>query len=142
MASPDNALQAAIYTRLTGYSALTSALGGVKVYDHVPQGTSAPYVVIGDNTLSEWDTKSRNGWNCTIAIHVWDYLKAGRKSVNTLLSHIYDALHRQEANLTLTGFSLVEISREFHEAFQDTTPEGASDHFYHGVCRFRALITT
>jgi hypothetical protein len=68
-----NALQAGIYTRLVGYSALTTALGGSKVYDHVPQNTSAPYVLIGEDTIVEADTKTSNGWDCTLTIHVWEF---------------------------------------------------------------------
>src|SRR4051812_27062870 len=101
MSSPDNALQAGIYNRLTGYSALTTALGGSKVYDHVPQGTAAPYVVIGDDTATDWDTKSKAGWELTVTVHVWDFQKAGRKSVKAILSAIHDALHQQEANITV-----------------------------------------
>lgn len=142
MASPDNALQAGIYTRLTGYSALTTALGGSKVFDHIPQGESAPYVVIGEDTLTEWDTKSKAGWEATVTIHVWDYEKAGRKSVKALLSHIHDALHQQETNITVTGFNLVQIRREFQQTIQETAVEGQNDHYYHGIARYRAVITT
>src|SRR5262245_7600773 len=138
MASPDNALQAGIYTRLTGYSALTTALGGSKIYDHVPQGTAGPYVVIGEDTLTEWDTKTRSGWDCTITIHAWDFEKAGRKSVKTLLSHIHDALHRNEANITVTGFTLVDIHRDFHTTIQESAIEGEIDAYYHGIARYRA----
>jgi hypothetical protein len=141
VASPDNALQVGIYTRLTGYSALTTALGGQRVYDHVPQGQAAPYVVIGDDTLTDDDTKSKAGWECTVTLHVWDYQKAGRKSVKALLSHIHDALHQQEANITVTGFSLVQIRREFQQTFQEPGIEGENDHYYHGVARYRAVIT-
>jgi hypothetical protein len=141
MAHPGNALQAAIYTRLTAYSALTTALGGSKIYDHVPQDTAAPYVLIGDDTLTEGDTKSANGWEATVTIHCWDYEVAGRKSVKTLMGHIFDALHRQESNITVTGFTLVYIHREFEETYQETAEDGANDHYYHGVQRFRALIT-
>jgi len=141
MSSPDNALQKGIYDKLIANSALTTTLGGTKVYDHVPQGTSAPYVVIGDDTLSEDDTKSNNRWDCTITIHCWDFEKSGRKSVKTILSNIFDALHKQESSITVSGFSLVEIHREFQETFQDPSEEGASDRYYHGVARYRALIT-
>lgn len=141
MSSPDNALQAGIYTRLTGYSALTTALGGSYVYDYVPQGRAAPFVVIGDDTLTDWDTKNTEGWECTVTIHVWDFLKAGRKSVKTLLGHIHDALHQQEANITVTGFNLVQIRREFQQTFQETGVEGENDHYYHGVARYRAVVT-
>lgn len=140
MASPDNALQAGVYARLAGYSALTTALGGAKVYDHVPQGTAAPYVVIGEDTLADSDTKSNSRWDCTLTVHCWDYEKAGRKSVKALLSHVHDALHRQQANVTVTGFTLVEIHREFQQTFQEAAAEGAGDHYYHGVARYRAVV--
>ena len=141
MSFPLNALQAGIYSRLTGYSALTTALGGSKVYDHVPQDTDAPFVVIGDDTAIDFDTKSNNGWEITLTIHCWDFEKAGRKSIKNIMGHIYDALHKSESNITVTGFSLIYMQQEYSESFQDTTIEGANDHYYHGVQRFRALIT-
>lgn len=140
MTHPANALQAGIYNRLTGHSALTTALGGSKVYDHVPQGTTAPYVRIGEDTLSESDNKTRNGWEFTITIHVWDFDVGGRKSVKTLLGHVYDALHKQEANISVSGFTLVSFLYEFDDSFQEHPIEGASDKYYHGVIRFRALV--
>lgn len=136
-----NALQAGIYTRLTGYSALTTALGGSYIYDHVPQSQAAPYVVIGEDTTIEADTKTYNGWDFTITIHCWDYEKAGRKSVKTLMGHIYDALHKAEGSVTVSGFTLVFLHCDFQQSFQETAVEGAGDHYYHGVQRFRALIT-
>jgi len=140
MPSPDNALQAALFKRLTTYAPLTSALGGQKVFDFVTPQLVAPYVVIGDDTLTEWDTKTEDGWDCTLTLHVWDFEKAGRKSVKNLLSIIHDALHRQEASLTLVGFTLVSLAREFQDSFQDISEEGANDHYYHGVARYRALL--
>lgn len=140
MPSPDNALQAGIYSRLIGYSPLTTALGGNKVYDFVPETAKPPFVVIGDDALVDNDTKSTAGWEATITIHCWDFEKAGRKSVKTILSHIHDALHWQRANITLTGFTLVHIHREFHQTFQETAGEGQTDRYWHGVARYRALI--
>jgi hypothetical protein len=141
MPSPDNALQAAIYQRLTGYAPLTTALGGQKVYDFVTPKLVAPYVVIGEDTLGDFSTKTNNGWEATLTLHVWDFEKAGRKSVKALLSHIFDALHRQEAAVTVAGFSLVELTWDgFAATFQETGIEGENDHYYHGVTRFRALL--
>ena len=140
MPSPDNALQAGIYARLAGYAPLTAALGGQKVFDHVPAKFPPPYVRIGEDTLSEFDTKTEEGWDCTITIHAWDFEKAGRKSVKELLSHIFDALHRQELNMAVAGFTLVEIRREFHDTFQEVGIEGSSDHYYHGVARYRVML--
>ena len=78
----------------------------------------------------------------TLTIHCWDFEKAGRKSVKAIMSAIYDALHRQEASITVAGFGLTDIHFEFETTFQDTSEVGQSDHFYHGVQRFRALIET
>ncbi len=140
MGTPSNALQAAIYTRLTGYAPLT-ALVSTRVYDFVPASAQPPYVVIGDDTVSDWSDKATNGWEVTMTLHCWDYEKAGRKSVKAILSAIYDALHRQESNVTVTGFTLIEIRfDDFEAAFQDTSVTGPNDHYYHGVQRFRALI--
>lgn len=141
MTAPFNALQAGIYTRLTGYSSLTTALGGSKVYDNVPQGTVAPYVVIGEDTSVDFDTKTGNGWEITLTLHCWDFLAKGRKSVKNLQSLIYDALHNQESNVTVTGFSLIMLRCEYNESFQDTTIDGGADNYYHGVMRFRAIIS-
>ena len=140
MASPDNALQAGIYARLIDDSALTAALGGQKVYDFVPEGTQPPYVLIGDDTALDWDTKDRPGWEFTLTLHAWDYEKAGRKSVKALLGLIFDALHQREADVTVTGFSLIQIRREFQTTFQEAGAEGQSDRYWHGVARYRATV--
>lgn len=140
MSSPDNALQAGIFSRLSSYSGLTSIIGGNHVYDFVPETAEPPYVVIGDDTLTEWDTKSRNGWDATVTIHAWSYETAGRKQVKSILSAIHDALHRQEPAVTVSGFTLVELRRDFQQTFQETAVEGQSDRYWHGLIRFRALI--
>lgn len=142
MPMPLNALQAGIYGRLAAYAPLTAVLGGAKIYDHVPQSIEAPYIYIGEDTSAEYDTKSSNGWQMTCIIHVWDFERAGSKSIKTIMGHVYDALHKQEANITVAGFSLVTLVCEFAETFQETAIEGNSDHYYHGVMRFRAYITT
>jgi len=142
VSTPNNALQAAVYTRLINYAPLTAALGGAKVYDHVPQGTAAPYVVIGANTLTDAGSKTGSKWEFTVTIHAWDFEKAGRKSVNAVLGHVFDALHQQEANITVAGFALVQVRWEFEETVQETATEGGTDHYYHGVQRYRALVTT
>ena len=108
----------------------------------MPLETQPPYVVIGDDTAIDWSTKTTNGWEATLTIHCWDFEVAGRKSVKAMLSAIYDALHRQEANITVTGFNLVMIQSEFEHTFQDTAVQGQNDRFYHGVARYRVLITS
>jgi hypothetical protein len=139
MSTPSNALQAAVYTRLTGFSELT-ALVGSSIYDFVPEEALPPFVVIGDDTAIDWSTKTGNGWQATLTVHCWDFEKAGRKSVKNILSAIYDALNRQESNITVTGFNLVMMYCEFEHTIQDTAVEGQNDRYYHGIQRYRVLI--
>lgn len=142
MASPDNALQAALFSRLSNYAPLTAAIGAGNVFDFVPESAQPPYVVIGDDTLNDWDTKSKNGWEATVTVHAWSFEQAGRKEVKTILGHVHDALHQQQANIAVTGFSLVQIRREFQQTFQETGPAaGQGDRYWHGVARYRAVIT-
>ena len=140
MGTPSNPLQAAIYTRLTGYAPLTALLGSNKVFDNVPPSAQPPYVLIGDDTSNDRSTKSHNGWDLTITIHVWDFEKSGRKTVKAIMSAIYDALHGKESNVSVTGFTLVRLRCEFEQSFPDTSVAGQADAFYHGVQRYRALI--
>lgn len=139
MGTPANALQAAVYARLTGYAPL-AALVGASVFDFVPGEAQPPYVLIGDDTAIDWSTKTVNGWQATLTVHCWDYEKAGRKSVKAIMSAVYDALHRQEDGVTVAGFNLIMLQSEFETTFQDASEVGESDHYYHGVQRFRALI--
>jgi hypothetical protein len=139
MSSPLNALQTAIYQRLTTYSPLVTALGAANVYDFLPESATPPYVVIGDDTSINAGTKTENGWDFTITIHCWDYLKAGRKSVKNIMGLIYDALH--DYALPVSGFSLTYLQWDFDQTFQDPQAQGDPDHYYHGVQRFRALIS-
>src|SRR6185503_15605496 len=129
MSMPANALQAGIYGRLTGYSPLTNALGGSYVYDHVPQGTPSPYVRFGELTLINSDTKTANGWEITFQTHCWTFEVAGAKTVQTLMGHVFDALHRAESSITVSGFTLVNIAWDFQTVIQETAEEGANDHY-------------
>lgn len=116
-------IQAAIFAKLQTVGT---------VYDHVPQESAFPYIVIGDDTSTPWDTDDSTGSESTCTIHVWSRQR-GRKEVKTIMQAIYDAMHRQE--LTITGGALVECAAEFQESFLD--PDGITRH---GVIRFR-LIT-
>jgi Protein of unknown function (DUF3168) len=139
MGTPANALQAAIYSQLMGFPALTS-LVGTRIYDFVPPEAQPPYVKIGDDTAIDWSTDTESGWSMTVTIHCWDFEVGGRKSVKAIMSAIYDALHRQEASIDVQGFNLALLQWEFEQSFQDPSEVGQGDHFYHGVQRYRALV--
>lgn len=140
MSTPSNPLQAGIYSRLVNYAPLTALIGSSKVFDFVPETAVPPFVKIGEATAISDYTKSNRGWQYTITIHAWTFEVAGTKAVNAIMSAIHDALDRQESNITVAGFSLIQIECEFEQTFQEPTAEGQGDRFYHGVQRYRALI--
>jgi hypothetical protein len=117
-------IQAAIYAKVSGL--------GWPTFDHTPQDTPFPYVVIGDDTSIPWDTDDSIGTETTCTIHVWSRHR-GRKEVKEIMRTLYEALHRQE--LSIIGGALVECMAEFQESFLD--PDGLTRH---GVIRFRLIV--
>jgi hypothetical protein len=125
------ALQSAIYSTLNSDSNLTSTLGA-GVFDDVTEGTDTPFVTIGEDTASEYDTKDLDGTETTINIDVWSEYK-GSKECKQIMDRIHDLLH--DSNISVTGFNLVNLRFEFSDIIRD--PDGVTRH---GVMRFRAVI--
>lgn len=138
------AIQQAVYTRLSGWAALDALLArhsdlpGPAIYDHVPQPRDAsdnglfPYVVIGDDSLEEWDTDDAVGYSATLTIHVWSR-KEGRKETKDVMGAIYDALHRYD--LPVSGYHTVLVSWESGETIVDTDGKTRQ-----GIQRFRIVV--
>jgi len=119
--------QRAIYQALTADPTLTGMITGV--YDHVDQGTAYPYVVIGEDGASEWDTDTEQGAESILTIHSWSREK-GRMQTKDIQQAIYELLHRAE--LTIMDAIFYSIFWEFSDSFLE--PDGETRH---GVMRFR-----
>jgi hypothetical protein len=117
-------IQAAIFARVQAV--------GYPTYDHVPQGVDFPYVVVGDDTSTPWDTDTSIGSETTCTIHVWSRYR-GRKECKEIMRTLYEALHR--ADFPIIGGALIECQAEFQESFLD--PDGLTRH---GVMRFRLTV--
>lgn len=89
-------VQTAVYSRLTGISALTDLLaeGADSILDHVPPGTAFPYVVIGEMTTRPFDTQTHQGCDLALALHAYSQ-GSGMKEVKSIVSALTDALHDQ-----------------------------------------------
>lgn len=130
MAQHSFALQKAIYTALDDNSALSALVTGV--YDDVPEGTSYPYITIGDDTAINVGTKTVDALEYTLTLHAWSQYR-GRKEIKQIMSAIYDVLH--DTSLTVENSVLVNIKQEFEQSFVDG--DGITRH---GVMRFRAVV--
>jgi len=104
MTDSGNAFQAALF------EVLTSALS-VPVYDAVPEGSTFPYVVIGDDNAVESDSFSTTRDDRTIRLTVWSAM-VGKKEVREIAADIRAALHRQRLTLTTGRLVHMWIERE------------------------------
>lgn len=129
--TPEWFVQKAVYAALTGDTDLMAVITGV--YDHVPAETTVPYIVIGDDTSIEFDTKTNVGEEVTLTIHIWSEHE-GRKELKEIQGHLARILHDQL--LTVEDHNTVLVRREYAETLRD--PDGAT---WHGVVRFRIIVT-
>lgn len=127
----ETAAQQAIFTALNGNVSAT-------VYDDAPALPSGmplenfPYVVIGDDTATPWDTDDTLGAEMTISLHIWSRA-AGMKEAKDIAGEIYALLHR--AALTVTGYTAIDCLYEFSQFMRD--PDGETRH---GVLRYRVTM--
>tara|TARA_R110002167_G_scaffold34895_2_gene111461 strand:- start:1149 stop:1553 length:405 start_codon:yes stop_codon:yes gene_type:complete len=124
-------VQKAIFTALTG-SVTGLGAANVSVYDDVPENTSYPYVVIGEETATNNGTKTLDGMEHTLTIHAWSQYR-GRREIKEIMQSIYQSLHNTA--ITVAGASLVNIRQEFNTTLAET--DGITRH---GVMRFRAIV--
>lgn len=123
-------LQTALFARLNSQL-------NVPVYDAVPQAVDAgdnsafPYVTIGDDSSSEFDTDTSIGFDTDCTIHVWSRYR-GRREVKQIQKAIYDALHLH--NLSVSGYHTVMVLFETADSFMDA--DGITRH---GVMVFRIV---
>lgn len=135
MPSASWSLQQSIFSTLTANAALTTLLGGARIYDDVPQGTALPYLTLGQSTERDWSTggdlATDDGREHILTLHVWSNAR-GKKQTHDIIGAIRSALHDQP--LPLTGHRLINLRHEFSEARRD--PDGET---VHGIARFRAV---
>ena len=125
-------LQKAIYAKLNDATISGASVADVPVYDDIPEGTSAPYINIGEETAINDGTKTVDAVEHTLTIHVWSEYR-GRYEIKHIMQQVYQNLHNTA--ITVSGASLVNIRQEFA-----TTLEEADGITRHGVMRFRAIV--
>ena len=103
--SPVSPLNKALFDRLKGELP-------VPVYDYVPAGKKAPYVVMTDTSAESWDTKTVCGANVLATIKVLSEYQ-GDKEVAQLCDGAISAIRSQSLTLT-DGWQVVLSSVDSH----------------------------
>lgn len=112
------AMGTALYSKLSGGTALVSALGGTAIYvDQAPDGTNLPYVV-----FSHQAGGADNIIPVDLRTDLW-FVRAyasARDAANLLDGHISDLLHR--GSLTVSGWTCFWLVREENFALVENLP--------------------
>lgn len=120
-------LHQAIYTRLAGYTALTSKVVGI--YSQVPQPDDAqldsafPYVTLGPYFHTPFDTDDDDGQRVAAQIHIWDR-STTELTRAAIQDAIYDALHKFD--LVISGANTIDCL--FESAVKMYDPDGKTSH--------------
>jgi hypothetical protein len=130
------ALQKGLRAALVANAGVT-ALVSTRVYDEPPQGVTFPYLRFGDITPNAFDTDTKVGASVDISLEANSRSASGRVEAVQIVEAVNAALHRQEASVTVTGFTLVELIFETHNVTRD--PDGRG---YTAVIALRALLET
>ena len=125
-------LQKTIYAKLNTDNTIKTTYSAT-VHDHVPQGTAFPYIVIGEETLTDDSSSKDIDFNeFTLTIHTYSRNR-GRKEAKNIMARIYELLHK--ATLSVTGANHINTRFEFSEVLREQ--DGLT---YHGVQRFRTIL--
>ena len=124
-------LQKAIFAKLDG-SIVGLSAANISVFDDVPENTSYPYVVIGEETAINNGSKDLDGLEYTLTVPVWSNYR-GRREIKEIMQSVYENLH--DTAITVTGASLVNVRQEFNTTLAEN--DGITRH---GVMRFRAVV--
>lgn len=94
------ALQTALFEHLRADPALVAALGGARVYDAPPHAQSGeaspPYITLGDETVTAWDTKTEEGTAHEVTLTIWS-AERGFSQVKRIQAALADALETAPA---------------------------------------------
>jgi hypothetical protein len=113
----ESAIRTAAYNAIAGAVSQTVYANGASV----PDNLEAAYVVIGALTAIPFDSDGATGFECTLTVHAWDTRSNSRSfaTVYDISGQCYNALHRQERTVTVSGYHVVGIDRETSEDFID-----------------------
>lgn len=129
-ADPADALQAGIYTLLSGDAQLAALAG---VYDGVPEDEEPAWVIIGEVTSVPDGVHGLEGRQTSATIHTWTRAHSHAPG-NAIGARIVALLWHRHAVLdaVVTGHSVWRIEHEFSQTLVDPDPN-----LRHRVDRFR-----
>jgi len=130
-----NELSAAIYSTLTGGTALTTLLGGSAVYHHkAPDNAPLPYVVFNKQGGGPENSHPDDARDYVYFIRGY---AASAKAAGDIDAAVSALLHRK--GMTVTGWNCFWLARETDLESEETTPAGVSVYMAGAIYRIRIV---
>lgn len=131
----------AVQNQLAGNAGLSAAVVGVYagVAPHVADSgdpDAFPYVIIDDTDFVDYHTATETGFEVIMRIYTISR-SPGRKETRDIQDLIFEALHRKQATLSVSGYSVLFIDREGSTVDEPLDSDGS----WRGVCSYRAIVT-
>lgn len=123
-----------VITRLRAFAALTALVPAAKIVSSVNQQTTFPYVLI-EIESEPWDTDDRASMSHAIRVHAFSNALSPAPAMG-IITEVYNALNRQEQNITLdTGTPVLLGFTGVKATFKDRDKQ-----VWQGVIEFKLLI--
>lgn len=127
-------LQTGLYAHLRGNAPLTALLaaGADGIHDHVPMGSSFPYIVIGELSARASDTQRHTACDAQITLHSFSR-QAGMRELRDVMAAITASLHN--AAPAISGHHIALCQEILTDVRTDLDGETR-----HGRQQFRIII--
>lgn len=128
-----NALNTAIYSTLSGGTALTNLLGGTAIYyQQAPDNRSAPYVIYNLQGGGYENIEPRDMWNGVYFVRGFSPNAATAGSID---AQAHALLHKKA--LSVAGWTNFWLVRESDMALVENMPNGSKLYMAGGMYRIR-----
>jgi hypothetical protein len=137
MKDPSHAIQAAVYSKLTGSAAVKAVLGDpARIYDKVVATPNYPFARIGDDQVVGDSNSCSDGWQVYVTVHIFGRNpQAPRPEVKLVQNAIAGALGDFASLIAPAGLHVVDVDLQDSRTFMEADGLTA-----HGVMVFRYLV--
>ena len=112
-------------------------LDPARIYVEQPQKVTFPYLKFNTIRPNAFDAATAHGALVDISLEAHSRSASGRVECMQVVEAVKEALHRQEAAVTVTGFTLVELIFEAFSASRDNEGRG-----FTAVISLQAMLDT
>jgi hypothetical protein len=130
------ATQVGVLAALKANSGVTS-LVSTRIYDEPPQDVVFPYLRFNTIQPNAFDTDTAQGALVDISLEAHSRSASGRVEVTQIAEAVQAALHRQEASVSIAGYTLVELIFEAISVTRDSEGRG-----FTAVISLQAMLDT